>query len=147
MCRGYTYAKARAFSLPPSLSLPLFPSLSHSPSPLHSPSLSFTPSLHPRPPSLTPSLSSQGRYCSRCLYGSGCRGCVISPSSSHNLRPGDYLAVTTERVGECEGVMYEEVLDHPSLASRRETNLTLEECLSVFSQRSVCVCVCVCVCV
>jgi ubiquitin C-terminal hydrolase len=42
--------------------------------------------------------------------------------------------VTTERVGECEGVMYEEVLDHPSLASRRETNLTLEECLSVFSQ-------------
>lgn len=79
----------------------------------------------------------QGRYCSRCLYGSGCHGCIIPRSSStpHTLRPGDYITVTVERRGEGEGEECEREETHPSLATKRELSLTLEECLKSFSQR------------
>jgi ubiquitin C-terminal hydrolase len=77
---------------------------------------------------------SKGRFCSRCMYGSGCRGCVISrDASSHSLRPGDFLTVTL--VGGEAGEICEEVQGHPSLATKRDSILSLEECLSVFSQR------------
>ena len=36
-----------------------------------------------------------------------------------------------------EGVLCEEVEDHPSLDTKHDATLSLEECLSVFSQRSV----------
>ena len=69
------------------------------------------------------------------MYGSGCRGCVISrDASSHSLRPGDFLTITLV-MGET-GEICEEVGGHPSLATKRDSILSLEECLSVFSQRS-----------
>jgi len=38
----------------------------------------------------------QGRYCSRCLYSSGCHGCVIANYNDIplELKPGDHIAVT-----------------------------------------------------
>jgi len=39
---------------------------------------------------------SMGRYCSRCLYSSGCHGCVIANYNDIplELKPGDHIAVT-----------------------------------------------------
>ena len=45
--------------------------------------------------------------------------------------------MTVERRGEGEGEECEREESHPSLATKRELSLTLEECLKSFSQRYV----------
>ena len=81
----------------------------------------------------------QGRYCSRCLYGSGCSGCVISNGATPTeLKPGDHIAVTVEKGEVCVEGMCEEVESHSSLGTKRKDHLSLEECLSAFSQRYMC---------
>lgn len=37
----------------------------------------------------------KGHYCSRCLFGSGCQGCVLSNATPDiSLKPGDFLSVS-----------------------------------------------------
>lgn len=37
----------------------------------------------------------QGRFCSRCSFGSGCQGCVIANCElTFDLKPGDHVTIT-----------------------------------------------------
>ncbi|XP_022190095.1 ubiquitin carboxyl-terminal hydrolase 10 [Nilaparvata lugens] len=81
----------------------------------------------------------QGRHCSRCMFNSHCRGCVVEGEGEGedggpvHLRTGDTLAVTfTEPVSELH------VSKHESVAAlRSQQPLRIYDCIQAFSQSEV----------
>lgn len=80
----------------------------------------------------------KGRYCSRCLFSSQCRGCVLTNAMKEvSLKPGDHLCVSFHRlshdfVQEASGV---EV--HSSLDTYWSSIVSLQDCLELFAQKEI----------
>lgn len=75
----------------------------------------------------------QGYHCSRCMYNTRCKGCLVAPDAEINLKRGDNLAVAfTQSVEEIDAI------EHPSLRDmRKNEDLTLYDCLNAFCERFV----------
>jgi hypothetical protein len=75
-----------------------------------------------------------GRYCSRCEFGSKCRGCVIpSCNDPFPLKPGDFIAVTLTASDDVKEKAIA-VHNHPSMSGYHSNHVTLEECIEGFSK-------------
>ncbi|XP_011407917.1 PREDICTED: ubiquitin carboxyl-terminal hydrolase 10-like isoform X2 [Amphimedon queenslandica] len=78
----------------------------------------------------------KGRYCSRCLFGSGCGGCVLTNAMTDvNLKPGDFFSISFTNLPSTVVQEADSFRSHSSLDSLWPSSVSLQDCLDLFSQK------------
>ncbi|XP_074658140.1 uncharacterized protein LOC141911078 [Tubulanus polymorphus] len=81
----------------------------------------------------------RGLRCSRCLYTDHCLGCEISPYSAEIIfQPSDNLCVRVTHLTDDQLMIADGCDEHESMSELRpDTPLTLQDCLSAFTESEV----------